>query len=186
MRRLCPALFCALAFASPASADDGFFGKPAVTEEALASMRGGFALPGGLDVSIAVQSSTSVNGTPVLTTVFAVDGGPAMLSVFGASASGFSRIEVGQGGSAQSGAGTVRVEGAGSGAQVILSTPELNVRHLVGHAYGSIAANRASDVAVDTTTDITIEIRNATAMNIGSTMFKVEALALDSAARLVR
>jgi hypothetical protein len=184
--RLCLALFCTLALASPAAADDGPFGKTAVIEETLASMRGGFALPGGVDVSIAVQSSTSVNGTPILTTVFAVDGGPATLSVFAASASGFSRIEIGAGGSAQSGAGTVQVEGSGSGAQVILSTPELNLRHLAGHAYGSIAANRASDVAIDTTTDITIEIRNATAMNIGSTMFKVEALALDSAARLAR
>lgn len=184
MRRLL-ALFCTLALASPAAAE-GPFGKPAVTDETLATLRGGFALPGGVDVSIAVQSSTSVNGTPVLTTVFAVDGGPAVLSVFGASASGLSRIEIGQGGTAQTSAGTVRVEGAGSGAQVILSTSELNVRHLAGQAYGSIAANRASDVAIDTTTDITIEIRNATAMNIGSTMFKVEALALDSAARLAR
>jgi hypothetical protein len=186
MRRLCTLLLSSIALASPAGAADGLFGKAPVAEADLDRMRGGFVLPGGLDISIAVQSSTSVNGTPVLTTVFTADQGPATLSIFAATPSGLSRIDVAEGGTTQAGTGTVSVQTAGSGAQVILSTPNLDVRHLAGHAYGSVTANRANDVSIDTSTVINLEIRNATAMNIGSTMFKVEAIALDSAARLAR
>jgi hypothetical protein len=95
-------------------------------------------------------------------------------------------VDIAPGGSADTAAGTLRVEQAGSGAQVVLRSADLDLRHLAGQTYGSITANRANDVAIDTATVITLEIGNATAMNLGSTMFRVEAIATDSAARLVR
>ncbi len=172
----------ALPIAAASAAQASPFAKAPVEDSALRTMRGGFALPGGLDVSIAVQSSTSVNGRPILTTIFSADRGPAALSVF----AGGSQVEAAPGASIQTAAGTLRVEQSGTGAQVALSSADLDLRHLAGQTYGSITANRANDVAIDTATVINLEIRNASAMNLGSTMFRVEAIALDSAARLVR
>ena len=186
MRSLLFLALAALPFAAAQAVQASPFAKAPVEDSALGAMRGGFALPGGLDVSIAVQSSTSVNGRPILTTIFSADRGPAALSVFAGGADGLAKVEIAPGGSAETAAGTLRVEQSGGGAQVALSSADLDLRHLAGQTYGSIAANRANDVAIDTATVINLEIRNATAMNLGSTMFRVEALAFDSAARLVR
>lgn len=71
----------ALAGVSPVTANP--FGRRAVPAEALETMRGGFALPGGIDVSIAVQSDTAVNGALVLRTLFLANAGSPTLSVFG-------------------------------------------------------------------------------------------------------
>ena len=65
MRRLPSIILLAAAFVSaPAVARDAgrAFDKAPVADDALSSMRGGFALPGGVDVSVAVQSDTLVNG----------------------------------------------------------------------------------------------------------------------------
>ncbi|HEY0150232.1 MAG TPA: hypothetical protein VGB70_14690 [Allosphingosinicella sp.] len=177
LRALCalPLLLAPAAHASP-------FGKAPLEDAALGGMRGGFALPGGLDVAITVQSNTSVNGRPVLTTVFTADRGPAAVSVF----AGGAQVDLTSGGSAQTASGTLRVEQGSAGTQVILSSAEMDLRHLAGQTYGSITANRANNVSIDTNTVITLEIRNASAMNLGSTMFRVEAAVVDSAARLVR
>lgn len=182
MARLPFRALAALPFLLTPAAQASPFGKPPVEDAALGAMRGGFALPGGLDVAIAVQSSTSVDGRPILTTLFTADRGPAALSVF----AGGTRVEIGPGGGAETAAGTIRVERSGSGAEVALSSADLDLRHLAGQTYGSITANRANDVSIDTATVITLEIRNASAMNLGSTMFRVEAAALDTATRLVR
>ena len=170
-----PLLLAPAAHASP-------FGKAPVEDTALAGMRGGFALPGGLNVAITVQSSTSVNGAPILSTLFTADRGPAALSIF----AGGARVEIAPGSSAQTAAGTVRVDQSATGTQVALTSADLDLRHLAGQTYGSSTANRANDVSIDTAPVITLDIRNATAMNLGSTMFRVEAAAIDSAARLIR
>lgn len=170
--------------ATPAMA--GPFAKAPVSDAALGEMRGGFLLPGGLDVSIAVQSSTSVNGTPLLRTVFTAGGGGASLSVFGQNGGALTPINLTPGGTAQTSSGTVRVEGSGSGSQVILTAPEMDVRHLAGSAIGSIVFNRADNVSIDTDTVVDIQLGNATPLNVGSSLLRVDAIAGDVATRLVR
>lgn len=205
---------------SAASAEAGLaaFAKAPVSDDALAAMRGGFALPGGLDIAVTVQSDTRVNGTLLLRSVLVVDKGAPQLRVFGnvngasgsapapgesgisksfnvsgkaapvgGASEGLAELALTQGGPAQPAAGgTVRLEKAGAGAQVILSHSSLEVRHLAGQAYGSAMTNRGNDIAIDTVTNINIDLKNATPLNIGSTMFRVEALVLDSATRLSR
>ena len=55
---------------------------PPVPDHELATMRGGFALPTGLSVAMAVQSDTRVDGTLVLRTVYSIDHGAPALQVF--------------------------------------------------------------------------------------------------------
>lgn len=215
MRWLFPVLFATALTGSPALAEANAFSRPPVGDEALSNMRGGFALPGGLDVAIAVQTDTRVNGTLLLRSVFVVDKSAPLLSVFGRTdgviatgagtgASGTSTsftvlgkaTEVGgppeglteltlvQGGADVAAAGgSVRMEKAGSGSQVILDRSTLEIRHLSGQAYGSVIANRGNDVTIDTVTNINIDLRNSTPFNLGSTMMRIDALVVDVAAR---
>ena len=54
----------------------------ALPDAELAAQRGGFELPGGIDVALTVQTQTSLNGSVVLRTVFRADNGPATLTVY--------------------------------------------------------------------------------------------------------
>ena len=214
------ALFLASAGLTPAYAEEGSgaFGKLAVDDQALSAMRGGFALGGGLDVSVAVQSDTRVNGVLLLRSIFVVDKAASALTVYGrtgntalpglsvgdrvsasglnvstgatepgGAAEGLSQLSLSKdGASATASGGEIRVESAGRGHQVVLAQPTLDIRHLAGQAYGSIVANRGNDVTVDTVTNINIDLKNSTPFNLGSAMFRVEALAVDAATRLGR
>ena len=210
--------------AAPAAAEELAFGKAPVSETELAEQRGGFVVPGGLNISIAVQTDTRVNGVLLLRSIFVADRGPAVLSVFGrtdpvpegtASAAangansgstsavtvgtasridtaanqpeGLTKLELTPGAPGVStAAGVVRLDQAGRGQQVVLTQPTLDVRHLVGQAYGTIAANRGNDVAVDTSTIINLDLGNVTPLSTGSVLFRVEALGLDAASQLGR
>lgn len=221
MSRLTLLSLLSLFVSAPAFAADepAAFAVPVVADEALSEMRGGFALPGGLDIAVAVQSDTRVNGVLLLRSVFVVDKGPAALTVYGRtdgapaismSAAGgagsttsvtFSNNAAAIGGATEglqqlsfnadgspvaASGGSVRVEQTGAQNQVILSQPTLDVSHLAGQTYGSIVANRGNDVSIDTVTNINVDLRNATAFNIGSSAFRVESLAFDAAMRLGR
>ena len=193
------------------------FGEMPVEEETLSGMRGGFALPGGLEVSVAVQTDTRVNGLLMLRSVFVVDKTAPTLAVYGrtdgltGSASnptgggnttsvtiangpvtlggatdGLIQLDVVNGATASASGGSVRIEKAGVGDAVTLSQPTLDVSHLTGQAYGSIVANRGNDISVDTVTNINIDLKNTMPSNIGTTVFRVDTLVLDSATRLGR
>jgi len=56
-------------------------GAPLADAE-LAEHRGGFSLPNGIDVALAVQTQTRVDGDIVLRTVFTVDDGPARFAAY--------------------------------------------------------------------------------------------------------
>jgi hypothetical protein len=73
-----------LALAGPggASGPPPFSGAATVADAVLATQRGGVRLPNGIDLALSVQSQTSVNGAVVLQTVFAVNQGPATLTVY--------------------------------------------------------------------------------------------------------
>ena len=171
-----------------ARAQDGAF-RPdsAVDEAALDAARGGFLLPGGLDVSVAVDSVTRVGGATVLKTVFAASNGPAALSVEAADGSGgLLAVPVAAGTSVAVSGGTVRVDGVGRNTRVTLDTPALDVTHLMGQSIGSLAANRADGVSVDTATNVNVVLRDATALNLGSALLRVDGIVADAAARGAR
>jgi hypothetical protein len=51
-------------------------------DQVLAEQRGGFRLPNGLDIALAVQTQTAVDGAVVLRTLFQVDQGRPSLTVY--------------------------------------------------------------------------------------------------------
>lgn len=63
-------------------AGDGPFAVAPVAESELATMRGGFRLPNGIDVSMTVQTQTAIDGAVVLRTIFRADQGPPTLAVY--------------------------------------------------------------------------------------------------------
>lgn len=58
------------------------FASEPVSDAELSTMRGGFSLPGGLDVAMAVQTETSLNGNLLLRSVYKVDQGLPALQIF--------------------------------------------------------------------------------------------------------
>lgn len=190
---LLPALL-AMSIATAAHAQSAAFENVALPEGVLSDTRGGFALPGGLDIAIAVQSETRIDGATVLRTSFVAGQGAGTLTVYGRtgretpgdSTGGLSDLVLGRDGVAQTIDGKVQVRTGALGAQVTFSTSDLDVTQLAGQAYGSIAANRGDNVSVDIATQVDLDLRGATPFNLGSTYFRVETLGTDAAANLAR
>ena len=177
------AALAGLAAAFPAAAAGGAFGRPAVSDSRLGGMRGGFLLPGGLDVALTVQSVTQLNGRMLFKTEFAADEGPAELNVSNGSRD--LDVRVG-GGGVRTGGGNVEAVADRGGTRITYSARGLDVTHLAGIANGSIIANQRNGVSIDTATNVDLTLRNATPLNLGSTLLRVDSIAVDVATRLAR
>lgn len=141
----------------------------------LSQLRGGFALPGGLDVAITIQTDTRVDGTLVLSTVYRVDQSTPTLMVNVPREKIAADIQVKH----------VNLAGDQNGQSVQLHGDRLDVTHLLGRTIGSAIANTGSDRIIDSATTIGIDIRGATPANLGSSMLRVDALANDATSRLI-
>ena len=60
----------------------GPFAATPVADEELAEHRGGFRLPGGIDVAMTIDTQTAVDGAVVLRTVFRADQGTPTLATY--------------------------------------------------------------------------------------------------------
>lgn len=225
------------AFAPHLQAQEFAAALPPVSEEVLEDSRGKFLLPNGVEVVMAVQTDTSVDGQLLLRSVFTVDEGPARLAIYAPAASqtvapgtssqaqqaqpsdvwvsfdresGVSLVErnfrssagsvtvsadaqapVGQspdgspaltltpGGRVDTPNGAVSLNQLANGYKVSLSRRDLEVSHVFGQALGSVILNTANDRAIETSTTINLDLMNATPMNVGSAMPRVESMALD-------
>lgn len=78
---------------------------------------------------------------------------------------------------AQTGHGLISASGRGGLTSVELTMPDLQVLHLTGNAFGSVIANSGSNRAIDTQTTVSLDLRNAGADVIGSTMLRVADMA---------
>lgn len=58
------------------------FAAGPVPDTDLAQMRGGFSLPNGIDIALAVQTQTKIDGAIVLRTIFQADDGPARFAAY--------------------------------------------------------------------------------------------------------
>ncbi len=76
--------------------------------------------------------------------------------------------------------GQIRKGMLGVSDAVEFSSSDLNVLHLINNAYGSAVLNSGSDRTIDTQTSISIDLRNAGPDVLGSTMLRVEGLAIDA------
>ncbi len=224
-------------FASQLHAQDFATALDPVSEEMLEGSRGKFLLPNGVEVMMAVQTDTSVDGQLLLRSFFTVDQGPAQLAIYAPASSqatstgpgsqeqqvrpsdvwvsfdresGVSLVErsfrntaggvtvssgaqapVGQspdgspalpltpGGRVDTPNGAVSLDQLANGYKVSLTKRDLEVSHVFGQALGSVILNTANDRAIETSTTINLDLMNATPMNVGSAMPRVEGMALD-------
>lgn len=70
-----------VAFLLLAAAPDQY-DAPTVPDPELAQQRGGFRLPGGIDVALTVQTQTAINGAVVLASVFRADQGTPTVTAY--------------------------------------------------------------------------------------------------------
>ncbi|WP_375419717.1 hypothetical protein [uncultured Sphingomonas sp.] len=78
--------------------------------------------------------------------------------------------------------GTVSAAGDNGLRTVTLQGPDLTITHLAGNAFGSAILNAGNDRAIDTQTSVSIDLHNAGPDVLGSSMFKIQDLAIASAA----
>jgi hypothetical protein len=207
----------------PAFGQAAPFDEAPVSESTLADSRGGFALPGGGQISVAVQSDTRVNGELVLRTVLIAAQSAPTLSVFvktdksdstqtsqplqqpqnsltiagpggttinvttrapnitNAVPDGMTQVALSPGQTVTTAVGDVRYDKTGAASQIVLNAPDLEVRQLVGQAFGTIVSNRGNDVAIDTSTMINLDLTGMPPLSLGSTLPRIDGLALDAA-----
>lgn len=199
-------------------------------DEILATQRGGFRLPSGIDVALTVQTQTAINGAVVLRSVFQADHGTPTLTVYAprpgetvaadgghTGASGDPAMPVVTydsrngiqistsggapavsltlpGGAAPVATGLAPVTGEGivtdngmvsqstRGALQVaeLRAADLTITHLAGSAFGTAIANAGNDRAIDTSTAIGIDLRNAGPDVLGSSMLRVQDVAINA------
>lgn len=68
---------------------------------------------------------------------------------------------------------------------VTLTGSDLSITHLAGNAFGSAIANSGNDRSIDTQTTVSINLSNAGPDVLGSSMFRVQDIALDAVAMRV-
>jgi hypothetical protein len=180
-------LICALTFlALPTAASASPFGD-ALPDQSLDKMRGGFDLPNGLNVALGVTTETRVDGQMILRTVLSADEGPASISTYARDESGqLVAVQLEDGATVIGRDGAVRLVDNRGAVRVVLDGQQTDVTHLLGDGLGSLVANTADGRTIDVVTTVDVDVRNASPDLIGSSLFRVEGLALDATRDLVR
>ncbi len=143
-----------LALVLGSAAPDAAMPAPPVPDAVLAALRGGFRLPSGIDVSLAVQTDTSVNGALLLRSVFSASEGRPTLQVLapepGRIVSGPQHGASASGGGAASGIAVQFDRQAG-----VTLVPSGNVMPVVSVTTGAIATAADAAAAGLGTVDVT-------------------------------
>lgn len=178
MRKLFLIAAAILAFPTRGHASEPpLFDSVPLDDGQLDAARGGFTLPGGIQVDFGATISTSIDGarllqtnvqftdTGVTTTYQAADGVPV-------------HIEGGIGASN----GTISIGPTGGGTVTLdVETADLFIRHVVGGSIGSIIANTANGRTIDNQVSIDLKLDNVTPLAVGSGVFQIEAMGVDAA-----
>ena len=119
---------------------------------------------GGLQIMPGTTSPTvSVTGTSITA---------------GALPSGLTEVAPG----AVTDAGTIGEKTTNGTRAVSLDGADLMITHLAGNAFGSAIANSGGDRVIDTQTTVSINLGNTSPDTLGSSMFRVQDIALDAVA----
>ncbi|MFA7439824.1 MAG: hypothetical protein WCZ66_02530 [Sphingomonadaceae bacterium] len=176
----------ALVWMLPMAGNAGpFAGHEAVSDTELAQMRGGFRLPNGVEVAMAVQIDSIVNGQLVLRSVLVADQGPARLEIYSPGDSktqgAGTAIPVSGGITVETPNGLVSVNDKTG--RVVLTGDGLQVQHLVGRALGTIISNEKNGRTIDNNMVVHLNLSRATPDRIGSSLLRAADVALDSLRR---
>jgi hypothetical protein len=81
--------------------------------------------------------------------------------------------------------GRVSVSDLPQGVRSRIEGDGIDASHLFGAAFGSVVTNTADERAIDSSTTIALDLRGATALNLGSAMLRAEAIGADAVRQLV-
>ena len=173
---LAMAIFPGRAYAS----SEPLFASEPLDDEELAEARGGFTLPGGIEVAFGAMITTSVGGNPLLqTTMQLTDQG---WSATGQFASGVP-VQIAGATASAGGNGVVITPVGSTGAPVTLTVEQsdLFVQHAFGDRISSLVVNTADNQMITNQVSIYLQLDNVNPLAIGSAGFQVEALGVDAA-----
>lgn len=88
-------------------------------------------------------------------------------------------------GSVETAGGRVSVSDLPQGVRARIQGDGIDASHLFGAAFGSVVANTANDRAIESATTISLDLRGATPMNLGSSMLRAEGIAADAVRQMV-
>ncbi|MEP3052057.1 MAG: hypothetical protein ABJP48_04865 [Erythrobacter sp.] len=133
-------------------------------DAALAEARGGFVLPGGIDLDFAVLQETRIDGELVLRSSYALSETGPIVSIEQVSDSA-----------------NVETVSDASGSRVTVEVVGTQVSHLAGSVTGSAIANVADNRTISTVTTIDLDLSRTAVGQIGSLIPTLGALARDTA-----
>lgn len=160
--RLLAVLFAFIA--APVAAQSPFGDVAAMDDAELADERGGFLLPGGIDLDLVIAQETSIDGELVLRSSYVLAEGAPIVSI----------EHVSQGVSAVT-------EGDDSRMRVTIEVPGTEVSHLMGRVTGSVIANTADNRTISTITTVDLDLSRMDVGSIGSLQPTLGALAWETA-----
>lgn len=165
MMRVAHLLVAMLAImAAPAAAQSPFDDVVAMDDSQLAEERGGFSLPGGIELDMTIRQETSVDGELLLRSSYVLsDDGPVV---------SFEQVSEGF---------TVTAVEEEAGGRIVIEMPGTQVSHLMGRATGSIIENTADNRTISTITTVDLDLSRMEVGSIGSLIPTLGSLAVETA-----
>lgn len=184
MRKLFLIAAAVLAFPGRAHASEPLFDSAPLDDEELGQARGGFILPGGIEIAFGATITTSVGADTALRTTMVLTEQGLNYSYQGGTVDGQQVVVNVQGGAPDGSTGTIHIGAAGAdGSNVVLDveTADLFIRHMVGNQISSIVANTANDREINSQVALDLKLDNVAPLALGSGSFQIEAMGVDAA-----
>ena len=140
----------------------------------------GGTLNASVDASRSPAGTTVIPATSSQPTTINVVSGPTSTWLNGAGQNNVPVVANGPAIAATS--GTISLTEDAQGARVTLSTPTIEVQHLVGQATGAVISNTANDRTIDTVSSINVNLVGVPAGLLGSALM-INRIAVDAASR---
>lgn len=184
MRKLFLIAAAVLAFPGRAHASEPLFDSAPLDDEELGQARGGFTLPGGIEIAFGASITTTVGGDLALRTTMALTDQGLSYAYTPGKVNGQDVVVNAEGGAPDAGTGTINIGtlGANSSNLVLnVETANLFIRHMVGNSIASIVANTGDGQIIDNKVAIDLKLDNVAPLAVGSGSFQIEAMGVDAA-----
>jgi hypothetical protein len=133
---------------------------------------------------VRMESATTARTGPTISVAAGINGGDHAVE---AAAHGLAAVTLVPGAPAIATAdGTISLSQVANGTVVALNGDRFGFLQLLGRSIATAAINTADNRVVDTTTDVSIDLRNVTPYAMGGAMMRADALALDATTRMIR
>lgn len=183
MRKLFLIAAAVLAFPSRGHASEPpLFDSAPLGDEELEQARGGFTLPGGIEIAFGATITTTVGNDVALQTMMTVaDDGRPHYSYSGGQVNGQPVVVNIEGGGPSNGTSGEAIGPAGTNVTLDVETANLFIRHMVGNSVAALVANTADNQEIVNNVAINLKLDNVPPLSIGSVGFQIEGMAADAA-----